>query len=464
MGIYKKIGFVCLFLLVALVVFAQDADTSAASTPDVRKINVNEAVRLALQNNLSLQSSHVALDKKKRPADLAWNQFLPNVSLQGSLAAANKATKTISFDPTNGRPVEIEGPVWSMNGALSIQWQGLNVAMAEGIKQLKLNYESGLITYEKAKIQLERDVRKLYRSMLLADENLRVREQSFQLAEEQVRTSQANYSAGLSPELTLMQARLNRDKLIPEIDQTRNNRKVTMANFAMLLGLPYDTMFELVSHGAEDYNIPGDTADLIRNAAGNKVDLQELRSSIKTMRAARNAIRYQLWTPSLNMGWSLAPTFTGGDPFKDEWKSDSWTDRGNFSLQLVWSLNGLLPFTTQSANLRDMEDDLRAADINLALAIRSTEVEVYNQVFLIQQAKESIEAQQKTVALAQKTYNDTLTAFRAGLQDFIQVQNVEQQLREARLGVLQQQYNLFSLVTDLEYSLNVPFGSLSGKE
>jgi outer membrane protein TolC len=164
------------------------------------------------------------------------------------------------------------------------------------------------------------------------------------------------------------------------------------------------------------------------------------------------------------MGWSLAPTFTGGDPFKDEWKSDSWTDRGNFSLQLVWSLNGLLPFTTQSANLRDMEDDLRAADINLALAIRSTEVEVYNQVFLIQQAKESIEAQQKTVALAQKTYNDTLTAFRAGLQDFIQVQNVEQQLREARLGVLQQQYNLFSLVTDLEYSLNVPFGSLSGKE
>lgn len=445
----------CFFTLGASAVFAQNV--ADATVPVVRKISVDEAVSLALQNNLSLQVSQVTLDKKKRPADLAWNQFLPVVGVQGSLSAANEVAKTATLDFSalpNIQMKEVEGARWRMGGSFSIQWTGLNIAMAEGIKQLKRAYEAGTVTHEKAKIQLERDIRKLYRQMLLADENLRVREQSYQLAEEQVRTSQANYSAGLSPELTLMQARLNRDKLLPDIDQTKNSRKVTMANFAMLLGLPYDTEFELVQQGAANYDIPSDTAELIRNAAGNKVDVQEMRASISAMRSARNAIRYQLWTPSLALGWSYAPA-------KALIEGSEWADGGSFSLSLTWSLNGLLPFTTQSANLRDMNDDLRAMDINLAQSIRATEVDVYNQVFLIQQARESIEAQQKTVQLAQRTYNDTLTAFRAGLQDFLQVQNVEQQLREARLGVLQQQYNLYAQVTDLEYSLGVPFGSLT---
>ncbi|MDR2509166.1 MAG: TolC family protein [Spirochaetaceae bacterium] len=463
----KKFWNAALMFFCAGVMFAQEAPDGSGSPQPVKSISLDEAVALAVQNNLGLQSGKVTLEKKKRPADLAWNQFLPAVGVSGTLSAANKVSETQVpvIGPGGISYSTVEGPRWGLSAGFQIQWQGLNFAMFEGIRQLKETYEAGGITYEKAKIQLERDVRKLYSSILFASENLKVQEASFALAEEQVRTATANFRAGLSPELTLMQARLNRDNLVPTLDQTRNNIKVSMANLAMLLGLPYDTDFTLISDDGLDFDIdlPFHTKELIRSAAGNKIDIQELRANIRSARTARNALRYQLLTPSLSLGWTLAPSFQG-DPFKDEWNGDSWTDRGSFSLSLSWSLNGFFPFTTQAANLRDLEDDLRNMDINLANLIRAAEVEVYNTVFLIRQAQESVEAQLRTVELAQQTYDNTLRAFRAGLRDFIEVQNVEQQLRQARLGVLQQKLNFLTGVIDLEYAIGVPFGALSTKD
>jgi outer membrane protein TolC len=447
------------FFLCAGFVWAQQE----AITPQKRKISVEEAVELALKNNLSLQASKITMEKTKRPSDLSWNQFLPVVAVSGSLSGANKAAETkvpAGIGPGGAFVYTTsESPRWGMNGAFQIQWQKLNIAMFEGIKQLKQTYETGQITYQKAKFQLERDIRKLYASLSLAQESLFVQEQSLALAEEQVRTAGENYRAGLSPELTLMQARLNRDNLIPVIDQARNNMKVSMANLAVFMGLPYDTGFDFGSVERADFSLPLDMAMLINEAASRKIEIQELRATIAATRTARNAMRYQLWTPSVDFGWSYAPVFNG-DPFKDDWTGSRWNDRGALSLSLSWSLNGILPFTTQASNLRDMEDTLRGMDVNLAQLINATEVEVYNTVFLISQARESVAAQLKTVELAQKTYEDTLAAFRAGLRDFLEVQNVEQQLRQAQLGVLQQQFNFLSGIIDLEYAICVPFGTL----
>jgi outer membrane protein TolC len=443
-------------LLCAPFIWAQGGGPEKGETPQSVRIGIDEAVSLALKNNLSLQSGQAALDKKKRPAVLAWNQFLPAVGASGGLSAANTVSSSMVPVVTPGSGVSfqtVEGARWSMSAGLQVQWQGLNFAMFEGVRQLKRAYEAGILTYQKAKVQLERDIRKLYSSILLAEENLKVQERSLELAGEQVRTAGENYQAGLSPELTLMQARLTRDNLIPTIDQSRNNIKVSMANLAMLLGLPYDTAFTLEPSGDVDLDLAFDTAELINSAAGKKIDILELRSNILAARTARNAIRYQLWTPSINLGWSTNQMLAMQE-------GSSWRDTGSFNMQLSWSLNGLLPFTTQAAALRDMNDDIRGMDINLAQLIRATEVEVYNTVFLIQQARESAEAQRKTVELAEQTYRDTLAAFRAGLRDFLEVQNVEQQLRQAQLGVLQQEYNFLSGVIDLEYAVGVPFGSL----
>jgi outer membrane protein TolC len=108
-----------------------------------------------------------------------------------------------------------------------------------------------------------------------------------------------------------------------------------------------------------------------------------------------------------------------------------------------------------------MDNNLRALNIGLAQAIRGTEIEIYYTVFSLERAQISAETQAQTVALAERSYQLTEEAYRAGLQELLQVQNADLARRQARVQMLEQQFNYRTGLIDLEYSIGVPFGTLS---
>jgi outer membrane protein TolC len=79
----------------------------------------------------------------------------------------------------------------------------------------------------------------------------------------------------------------------------------------------------------------------------------------------------------------------------------------------------------------------------------------------LEKARVTVEAQSLTVELAERTYRLTEEAYQAGLSEFLEVQNAELELRRARIGVLEQNYNYIKGLIDLEYAIGVPFGTLS---
>jgi outer membrane protein TolC len=426
---------------------------------------VDEAVSTALKNNLSLQSGALTLDTKKRKSDLVWNQFLPDLSARGTLSRQNEEPEgtTLPFPPPIG-PISMgASPQWSMGASFSASLT-LSAALGAGIQAIRRDYQTGILTYDKAKLQMDRDVRKSYNQMLLLEESIKVRQDSLTAAERQVAMAQANYNSGLSPQLTLLQAQVNRDNLKPDIEEMENQYKMAMANFAMNLGLPYDTQFELVPAEGDIGFVPLDMKELISQASQKKPDILELKANILTLQTSRSAQTLQSRTPYLNFSWGLSPTF-GGDPFKDDWgDKDNWTDRGTFSITLGWqTLNGLLPFTKEGQAFKDLDNQIRSASIGLAQMIQGTELEIYNTVLSLEKTQSSIEARGRTVELAERSYRSTEEAYRAGLQDFNSVQNAEEALRQARIGVVQQHFNYLNSLIDLEYAIGVPFGTLSSE-
>jgi outer membrane protein TolC len=324
-----------------------------------------------------------------------------------------------------------------------------------------LDYQGGLLTYAKARAQMERDIRKSYYQMLLAQENIVLLQSSFANAERQVAMAQANYNSGLAPQLTLLQAQVSRDNMKPTLDQAENGLKLAMANFAMNLGLDYDTRFELVPVQGDPNYIPLDVQELITRAANGKPDILELRQSAIALESNRKAQALQLYTPYLNFAWSYSPAFTM-DPWKDSWfDGDYWNDSGAFSITLGMSFNSLLPFTKQGQGLKDINNNLRTMNVGLAQAIRGTEIEIYNTVLSLERSKTLAETQAETVALAERTYRLTEEAYRAGLQDLLQVQSADLSLRQARVQMLEQHFNYLTGLIDLEYSIGVPFGTLN---
>jgi outer membrane protein TolC len=398
------------------------------------------------------------VETKKRKSDLSWNQFIPSVTVGGSLSADNKAaTVTIPVPPYT-----IEASRWHIAGSVQASLT-VSAAMFESIRNLRLNYEGGLISYDKARAQLERDIRKAYYQMLLIRENIDLLRESYTAAERQVAMAQANYRAGLVPELTLLQARVAMENLKPSIDQAENGLKLNMASFANDLGLPLDTQFELIPLGEAAVFIPLDTAELIAKAASNRPDIQELQQSIRVLQSARKAQVLSL-TPSLTLSWNSTRAFTQ-NPWKDDWgNKDFWQQSGAFTLSLGLRLHSLIPFSQDFQAIKDLDDNIRSAHIGLAQAIRGTELEIYNTVMSLEHARSTVEALALTVELAERTYRLTEEAYRAGLREVLEVQNAELELRKARIGVLEQNFNYLKGLIDLEYAVGVPFGTLSGSQ
>jgi outer membrane protein TolC len=332
--------------------------------------------------------------------------------------------------------------------------------MFEGMKTLRLLYETGQLEYENAKLQMEREVRKAYNQILLAQEQAAMLRESFDAANRQVAIAQANYNAGLAPELNVLQAQVSRENMRPQIDQAESGIKIAMARFADTLGLPYDTPLELVPVKTDGEFVSLDVTELIRQASANKPEIQSLRQQILILESGRKTARLQL-TPALTLDWTGTQAFTR-DPWKDSWfNSDHWTGGGAFSLGLGWKLDSLLPFSSGFQGIKDAEADIKSKNIDIAMAVRSTEIEIYNIVLNLERIMLTTETQQKAIDLAERTTTLTEQAYRAGLQDFLQVQNAVLELRRARVQMLEHQFNYLNGLIDLEYSIGVPFGTLS---
>lgn len=413
-------------------------------------LDIDQAVQLALANNVGLASSRIDTAAKRRKVDTAWNVFLPTVDISGTMSRFN-VPKTISFIPP-------ESLQWSASGSLSAQLI-LNVALFEGMRNLQLDYEAGLITYAQARIRLERDVRKAYYSILLLQENVALMEQNIAAAERRAEQAQANFRAGMVPELTLMQARVAAANLKPALEELRNAVSSSLAGFALNLGLPRGTSISLAS-APEPVFVELDADGLTGSVASSRLEVRSLLKSLELIESARKLTTLQLYSPSLILGLSFDPALQG-DALENSWFADhAWQQSsGMFRATLSYRLNGLLPVTKEAQALVELEESREKLRIALAQTIRGIETEVDAIVLRLDKAQRSVAVLQLNVALAERAYALAEDAYRSGARDLLDVQNSELELRKARNEVLREKFNYLTGLLDLEYALGLPFGA-----
>jgi outer membrane protein TolC len=433
---------------------------------NLMRISPDEAVELAIKNNLGLEQQRVSVSTKQRASSYAWNSFLPTIGLSGG-ANINSQTSDTTGDFTQpGITKQTQtSSASAFQGQVQVQF-AINFALFEAVKYLRLDYETGRLSFEQAKLQMERDIRKSYFNIILIEEQIKQLQESQRNAEEQARSAETQYRAGRQPELNYLQARVNVGTMKPSIDQAVNGLKLAKSNFAMTLGLPLDTDFDLFLPVEDIRYIPLDTQDLIRRAKGNNPDIQVQVQQLQTLMSQRKAQVYQKWTPNLSLGWAGGFSNSNSDTGVDtnlgntKLKNDTLSTNSTVTLGLSWTATSLLPFSKDAQSIKDLDDSVKTLSIALAQAEQGTELDITNKVYSLEQIRANIEAQQATAELAERSYNETLRAYNSGLQSLLQVQNADLQLRNARLNLYQQESNYLQGLIDLEYSIGAPFGSL----
>ncbi len=462
------------------------ADLGPASAPahtgeGTRTIGVEDAVSLALDRNLGLAGQRLDVATKQRKAETSWNQFLPTVDVSTTLGRMNMAQATSVMLPfSGGAPTTATGvynsvyyqgfdlPSWNLSASLSAQVV-LNAAMLQSMKGARLDYEAGLISYAAATRKLERDVRKNFYGLLLMQENMKLMQENIDNAKRRVDQAEANFKAGLVPELTLLSAQVAWENMKPALEEMRIAYASALDGFALILGLPRGPGLELKGDILPSY-ADMDAGRLITERLGDRFDVQGLVKTLEGMKSGEKELHARIFTPSLILGWNFDPSFVG-DPFKDDlFKGDStltqggdaWQQRtGMFRATLSFRLNGLFPQSQEAQGLAAMRDGIEQARTGLALTIRGAEAEIDSLVRKLDKSRKSSDALKLNVDLADRAYRLSDLAYRAGAKDLLEVQSAELELRKAQVQVITENYNYVTGLLDLEYAVNVPFGTLA---
>ena len=446
----KKI-LVLLLLAVACLGVQTVVSQEASATPGAlsRVITIDDAVQLAMNNNLSLQRIALNLNTTKRTADRSWNSLLPTLNA-GALISHPSSIVDDILPPVTVGPMGLQDRiVWTPGFTLSAGLT-LSASVIENIKRTRSDYEAGVLTLEAAKQDLELQVRKLFYQILLLDANRELAAQNFQSAEIRYEQTAARVRSGQAPSLDELSARVDMENLRPSVMNAEIHYENAMDAFKVILGIPAEIKIVLIGSISSEI-----AAEISVNDAGyaESMEASRLLQSIRSMTAQKNAVRNSAYLPSLRLSWTSTPVYNLQHGY--------WIDNGSFSISLGMSLDSLFPWSSARTQIQTINDNIRSAEIQLTEIMRNRENRINQNIRTVDRIMESLEAMQLNVELAQSTYEMMEDAYRRGAADYQRLQGAGDSLAMARNRLLQEQFNLVSALLDLEKELNIPFGSLS---
>ncbi len=354
------------------------------------------------------------------------------------------------FAPTpSPDPTEVD--YWSVLAQINVSLN-LSLALIDGIKATRANYEAGLITWEQSVKQTERDIRKMFYGLLLQQESLALQQQSLLNAEERVAQAQINYNNGFIPELSLLQTQVAYENQKPAVLKSEQGLTQQLDLFAFIIGLPLGTDIVLEGEIAPQFIENLDPEILVNDYLHNRLDIQSFENSKKLMDIQLSALNFQTYTPALALGWGWNPVVMD---LEENWfDSNNTVDGGSLSITLVWNLTNMLPFSANRQSAKDLKDNIAKMDLQYETILQNAEMEIDNLIDTLQYSESAIEAASQSISLAQRSYDMTVDAYNQGAAELLDVRDAETQLNQAKLGEMSERFNYLSSLLDLEYAIN----------
>ncbi|MBQ9205249.1 MAG: TolC family protein [Treponema sp.] len=450
--------------------FAQADSSKSAETAekDAVKLNLDEAVKYALENSRTLKSNDIDLEIKARASKYSWNVFLPTVQATGTMSRATEyspssaATSQMMNKLSGGMiPVktdyETEEERWSTIGSVSASWNFTPAYIAQ-IKTAKAMYEAQKITWEQSQKETITNIKKAYYGLLLQQENLKIQRTTLENARQRMIQAQTNFRNGSIPELSYLQTQVSYENTKPDVDSAEQTIAQQIDLFAFLIGMPVGTKIEFTSSIDPTY-VDVETDDLLAKYSENDLQIKGLEKNMLAAKLGMTALDMTTWFPTLALSYSYQPVYVGSEGawhfYKDLGKDEAWYDSGSFSATLVWNLTNMLPWSSNRQKLKDTKQQVAQLELTIETLKENQKVQVRKAVDTLKQAKEQIDAMSRNVTVAQRAYDMTVRQYRNGTVELLDLRDAESSLNKTQLGLLNQKFQYISALMDLENTLNV---------
>ena len=434
-------AFVCFFL----------ASNAWAETT----LNIDAAVAMALERNLSLRRAEIDIAAAQRRQNNSWNPLLPSLSV-GALVNHPAAIT----DPLN--PQQPAG--WTPGFALSASLH-LTPAIIANMRQTKEEYEAGLINYMTARQELELQVRKLFYQILLLRANIELAEHNVESAQSRHEQASTLMRAGRASTIDEIAARLD-----VSIQQTTVHHTMTIYNTA-LDHLKYFLMIPM----EETVILEGDLLDFtltdpqtMIESGQESLQMRLIRQSIAVIEAQRRTAHHRSFSPVLTFSWDSVPLYIGDvntgqpAPAPPTIPVNGLRDSsGQFSIIFSIKPDNFLRWSPAKEQINTIDDAIAKQRNLLSEASINHQNTVERLLRDIARSGEIIETLNLNITLAEETLRMQTNAFRQGAVELTTLNNTRDNLFSAQNRLLSEKFNLLSIILDLEKELNIPFGSIA---
>ncbi|MDP2208958.1 MAG: TolC family protein [Bacteroidota bacterium] len=444
-------NFLLLYLLLIVPAHSQDSET--------RRLSMEEAIRLAIKQNSDLES--VRLDVKRSDARVleAWGYAMPSVDVSGQYM--HFIDKPVTFFPDvflygfmkeidstipkpTGKLVPVSfTPGFTASASLNVKQILFNGAIFVGIGASQVYSNLARDLFQVKQVETVTKVKKAYYSALLARKALELMHSSLKNAEDNLKNVQLMKDQGIVSEYDELRASVGVENLRPVVIQSETNFNLardalrntigisTKENFELADSLHFENVDASLMERAEDLvqDLNPNLSVVKRQIELNGAIISAERSNYLPTIAAFGSYQYQAAMNKFN--------FSTNDFYKSSQFGLS------FSLNLFQGLQTYARVQQAQLDKRKSEEQLNNLEKNLQTALHSI-------IGNLQQAKKRVEAQEKTVEMAERGYKIVTTKFLNNSATQLEVNDAQLALTQSKVNRIQAVYDYLNASADLD--------------
>jgi len=450
----------------------------AAQAQELR-LNLSQALELALMNNPELRSQRLDLEIAKVSIDQVKANYDPYIQLETNYSEAKRPTTEPAFGNESKTSAAnlAAGANTPTGGNVSLSWQSLRQESNSEFAALNPGYSSDLVLnlfqpllkngldwrasqlrekmneYQRAEISLKSKALEIasriedaYWSLVRARMNLEVSQKSVERGQTQYDTTQAQFRAGTAAELSLLQAQANLESA--RVELIRNEAEAVRAGNYLKQLLYFESEDELLktriipsdAPQAEEYKI--DPQSFVNEALAKSYTLESLRLNLQNLKLHQSRSKNQL-LPQLDFNAGLTLYGLAGRSQQSALTGESdlegnYWDAADMMLEgenLGWQtgLSFKIPVGNRSARSqwRIAQYNYQKAELEIERQRRAMRFNLESLLTDLASAYKGWQSAKLARELADKSYQIEKKKFQLGMSTPYQLLDQERSLKEA---------------------------------
>ena len=445
---------------------AEAQERSPAAELGDRPVLLSTVVRMALERNRDVLDAEYQVAVAGEQVAEAWGSVYPSVDLSSSFT--RNVAPQVSF-----LPARIFNPNATEGEFIPVQFG------ADNIWNLSINAEQKLFDprafvglgaaagFERVQREALRGrtqqtvtrVRMAFYDLLLAQEEVRLAENSLKRVRQSLDETRAMQEAGLSPVYDVLRLEVELANLEPNLRRARNRMKSARRELAVELALDPDTHLEVAGALARidlesfDANSPAnrnilafngvpdmdeaEVAEFVHRSAGGRSDIRQLEMT-RDLRHAELRVEQVEYLPKVFAfgTYGLAAQQNGAPDF-----FGSSVERGSSKQVGLRVTIPIFSGFSRDARIDQKQAALRQAETRTRVAEDRAEVQLRNLVDEVHESHARTVGQRLAVGQAQRGYEIASAQYREGLGSQLELTDAEVALRQSEFNYARAVYD-----------------------